>query len=1018
MKKLFSQITSYFIAASLVTSPLLAQAQQQTRGSIRPVPQKYRDNFVKDRNYMANLGYDVRWDHAGRRGLVYDSETKELVMDMPYTSDAELRKHSPSRVESEWVIAMAKLAAEQAADSKAWQKTKDTAALVKNSTKASFVHTYKRLPTESAMFFMAMGAVAAGQLVLDYSQNPIAFHQHIEHQLSPLGVIGFGSFMLTQGIASNIMGAYFGNTKLKYMIPYLGMTAGFFVQSYLSQMLADPNVIVCAKSMMGMKPTQRDFELGATENACDAAYEYLIVKKQLWILAPGLASMLLSSAAAAALQKGAQMGAAKAAGGSFKAVMTGLNTMNQTGRVVSTGVKSLRWLELAVLLTPGQMQVKGIRAVIVHGLQITAFVALDAWFNRWVTAAWKNAFDGMALENTNESLVENINAMKQANWDGDEKPLVENLKEFKTQMADWRMMNMASVYEAHQNWSTALDKMTGTYNAAKSFYIDFADQVRNSRYNLQAQKPLEQIYPLKGVIADGLPEDQVDQYFTFPKNLEQQQVDTVKKAVGYLELKSIDDNSKINPTEKAALKKMIADLNAGLKAYSPERGYFLGRALYEFNRARYTLSQSRSQTQEFMQILDIATQIMGRPDPMLAPGRGYMTMYAAAPVNAEKLKGAQFDHSKHQVGIFAAPTLTDKFVMQMICGPDANNGEMLTKDKYGFQSTFTPPRLHANKVDLSVICTMSNNVKLDHADTFYTRDVKATDGKTYRGYLQYLMANPVAGAIGDAEKSTTEDWWNRTTESQVKAAYENYGRSYNQIVSEMLEAMHRPDRAMMNMGPISNGIAASIEEQQDIYYTMLSDLLHPTKSAFSVKFGMQKTRTRMLPQLAKVKSEFDKLFSMIEAIKVVPAGQMPDFEGKVRCDGPVDYVRIESNLENTDIDAQVQAVQLAIANVGKAMGMNQKPAAGGMMAAPTMEELDAEPVAEVAQVVTLNKQQTAYATEILEGLDALAQEYSTYARIANAVTWDKIQNTKLNAAEQKAFQDKVDKQRSRLTPGR
>lgn len=254
----------------------------------------------------------------------------------------------------------------------------------------------------------------------------------------------------------------------------------------------------------------------------------------------------------------------------------------------------------------------------------------------------------------------------------------------------------------------------------------------------------------------------------------------------------------------------------------------------------------------------------------------------------------------------------------------------------------------------------------------------------------------------------------------MRKAFDSYGRSYNEIVSQMLDAIHRTDRHILNMGPMSNGIAASIQEQQDIYYSMLSDLLYPTKSAFNVKFGMKASKKRMHPQLMKVQAEFDTLFAMIDQIKVVPAGQMPDFEGKVRCDGPVDYVRIESTMENTQIDEQVKKVQVAIANVGKALGMNRQsgPMNTGMTAsAPTMEDIDAEPVAEVTQQVTLNKQQSSYATEILEGLDALAQEYSTYARIANAVTWDKVQNTKEHNQEESSFKDKIQKMKSRLTPG-
>jgi hypothetical protein len=74
-----------------------------------------------------------------------DAKTGDTAMEIPFTPEGQLRRFEPTQLN--------KAIAEELAR-------------VKASGKAAFSHSVKALPTESAIFFMAMGAVVAGQLML------------------------------------------------------------------------------------------------------------------------------------------------------------------------------------------------------------------------------------------------------------------------------------------------------------------------------------------------------------------------------------------------------------------------------------------------------------------------------------------------------------------------------------------------------------------------------------------------------------------------------------------------------------------------------------------------------------------------------------------------------------------------------------------------------------------------------------------------------------------------------------
>ncbi len=84
-------------------------------------------------------------------------------------------------------------------------------------------------------------------------------------------------------------------------------------------------------------------------------------------------------------------------------------------------------------------------------------------------------------------------------WNGSNEGLQKEVTEFREKMLSWRMMNLSEVYEGHQNWSDALKRLTSMFNASYNFYDAFINELRNSRFQQAAVRPLEINYPLNGV---------------------------------------------------------------------------------------------------------------------------------------------------------------------------------------------------------------------------------------------------------------------------------------------------------------------------------------------------------------------------------------------------------------------------------------------------------------------------------------------------------------------------------------
>lgn len=896
--KWFQTILTAIALINMVVSPVAAANWSE----------QDRHKLAQYRDYLEPLGYELTVDPESKNALVFDKNTKKLAMEIPFAEESQLRKFSPKSLNKMMMDEMVR---------------------VKTSSKAAWSHSVRNLPAESAIFFMAMGAVVAGQLITNYSQNPIAMKQHVDHSLSPLGVFGFFTFMYSQGVTSNVLAMYMKNPKFHHMIPYLGMTVGAFLQTYLSQVASDPNVKACAKTMMGGSISDKDRAAGVDEDPCSKAYDYLVIQKKIWEFAPGIVSMLISS---------------------------GLAGVGQS--VLTKAVLRITGVDIALWLVPGKMHVTGVRLLLVKGLQIGAFIALDLWLNRKVVSAWKNFFDGREFNEISSNLSLHMNTMKRNQWTSTDGLLHQELKNFHKKMMDWRMMNMSEVYEAHQNWSQALQQLTSMYNSSQSFYGNFISELRNSRFKQSDMRPLERVYPYIGIKAKDLAEGKEDLYYTNPQFLESMQEESIADGV------AVAEAFLASPKAKSLSVHEGKQLSATLEKLRSTDRLKKAEGLTELARIFDHVARNITASHYYREMVGKMRELMGNPNPMMEIGRGYLATYEQSPIEREKLKGVNY---YRRVGAVATPRITDYLVMQMICGPDIEKGESTVKNSNGFPSVFLPPTIRNTQDDFSICANVGATPMpsvMSYRFPFVSKD------KTHFGAVTYLIDRARPSALGTKDQTQFDTWWKTQTESQMQKAFEDYGKEYDTIVAKMIELIYRKDRSSLNQGPISNGAMNAAFQEQRVYLSILRDLLQPATQykldiANILKGELKDEATR------SVEHQFAILNGLIQSIKVTEIGGR-----KV----------INSSLENYQLEEQLTNIQGALKQVSTVLGVGD----------------DATGAA-----VKLNKNQREVAILCLENLQSLASEIMMYGTMANAVSWEKIRNLKRLNMEQEQFSNEI-----------
>lgn len=887
--------------------------------------EKEKAEVTRFRDFLEPMGYQLHIDTEKKQAEVFDKNTKRLAMVLPFAENRDLKKFSPRTVQELIVKEMSK---------------------INHANQASFSSTLKNMPAESAMFFMAMGAVMAGQLITNYSQNPIAMKQHIDHQLSPLGAFGFFVFMYSQGFTANVLSMYLKNPKFHYVIPYLGMTVGAFLQTYLSSVMADPNVKMCAKQMLSAKGALKT-STQQEEDPCEKAYEHLVLKKKIWEFAPGIASMLIS--------------AGLAAGG--QALLT-------------KAVLRVTGFDLAVWLTPGTMQVKGVRMLLAKGLQLSAFVAIDIWLNRKVTYAWKNVFDGRSFDSQINQMNEKLHKHHSQKWTSPSKDLVADLKEYHSKMIDWRMMNMSEVYEAHQAWQEALKNLISMYSASYSYYSSFVNEVRSIKYEQKDNKALLRNYPFNGVKIHDFELNPYDMTLTHAPFVEGLQTETVLRAADKMEEKMKERYyNKMIPKEKQELKEILTQLRSGKReqvALGLKKAYDIHSMPYRYNVHSLLLRNA----------IYTLTKELGPFEPLLEPGRGFGITFENSS-EGQSLKDIPFYKN---VGAYPAKNITDYMMLQMVCGHNIETqGNVVHTPKIagqftGYPSVFLPPKIveNSNNIDFCKPKYSSKNiVGLKNQSNIYTDVLTNAQGKKFKGMISYIAHNIKTTVAGSATESRFQNWWEKNTDQQMRQAFSEYSIYYNEVVAKMLGRIFNRTRSAWNKGPISNGlINASYQELRT--YLFLLEEIQAGKNQPRIEPQNYLTQTVSDKELLKIDQLYTELVNMLAQIKA-----LKNKKGYI----------ITSNIENYQLEEKVQQIQNQLTQVSELFGVGENSYRAQM---------------------TLTDSQKEVVVAVLEHIQSLASETMMYGSIANAVSWEKMRGLEQQNLQNGQFKNEVQEKLSQI----
>jgi hypothetical protein len=884
------------------------------------------------------------------------------------------------------------------------------------------VHTVQNFRQESIYFFLGMGAVALSQVVFNNAQNPVGLEQHIQHSLSPMGMAGFAVFMYVNNLTTTSLQTFMKTPAFMKYLPYLGMSAGFMGQSVFSHFMSDPNIKYC---IFKKAVTDDAMNAGVDEKPCNKAIENFADLR----LAPSMTSMLLSTMLAGKAQEGVKALAMKA----------------------KNPILKLTGFDIALAIAPGKIQVTGIRAVLVNGLgkvaQITAFVAIDAWLNRIVTYGWKNTFDGKDFWNMDNRIASRVKDLKAnnwveltikkedpgilpasiANWLSEDRSLEDQLTYFQKRMTDWRMTNLADVYEAHQNWNTALGQLIGNFKGSYEFYQTIIDKIRVSRYDLSPVKPLDRPYPLTGVKPYNVAPDAYNSMLTHVKLFETYQRDNLavvakmlvppilartypmipgkdvqeitkqpfaRENIAVTALSNSIEESKIEKADMENFVK-IQSLFNGLDVKERNKiGSFrqailsnddtvLAKALYNLRKEQ--VPALKDPEKPFSKMITALIEIVGAPSPQLEPGRGYLLGYQYAPSKQEFINGVDF---KHGSSIFGTRLITDYYLMQMVCGPDVRVGESLISEKteWGYPARFKPPMIRPAKHQFTNECI--SGYAFMEPDSIYSYKF-SQDGKPYRGFLSYVRDNVDDSIIGQKLGSSKfKDWWDARTIPQMKDAFDVYAVRYDEIVVKMMRTLHyqravgpedfvyetlgvnQNGKNTLNRGPIFNGTLSAITQEERLYLAVLEQMISPER-AYDFHIDRALNYKTQVPALQEIDNELMKLVKLLDKIQIV------EKDGRER---------IQSSLENAELTSQVEAVETAITTVRQAMGVDT-PGIG----------VEGNPLA-------FTETQKKVAKVALASLSKLAAEVANYGNIAHAVSWDKIHD----GASGKTTQTKTD----------
>ncbi len=776
--------------------------------------------------------YIYTTDKATNVVTVYDMTKQQdpIVGMFQLSTPKELQEFSPSRMKTKLI---------------------NTAKSVGKAGVGGVQHTVVNMPMEAGVFYTAMGAVSAFYLFNNFGQNPAALQMNNDQQLSLLGGTSLFMFLASQNATSNIAQLAIKNRSWHVLLPYLGMTVGTMAQNYWMGLWTDPNVKACVKEWFG-NVTKVD---GAYEDPCEKAYEYLTVQKP-WEFAPGLTSMMVTTIGLA----GAQTVAAKGILRAEKAV---------TEKVISSAVRRQLvqkiLIRVAGFINPAStpyLAATGLWLYLTKFSNLSLFAAIDHKVSQTISFATKNLQEGVSvpflktIQRTSEQLTQHIAYQKENGWNvkPTEKACAENkhadcsgfyeeINRFTDQMKSWRMSNSAEVMESQASWQTYLGKLVTNYNTSKEFYRYFIEQARvlvNLGEDPDDKKLLTRYYPFWGVQTTGTKE--IDStFFTDPHLPESEQFEFVQKfqqdMLAWVQSKQ-KSAATLHPSDKKFLE-TITKYFLNNKGDTPEAKLRLGLGIDAARRYAQQKFISGEQFQNMYTEVSKLLEEIPKASPKLYRGQGMIAAMERIPQIANGYKELDVPWSHTMIRY---RSMSDFYLMSMLCGPDIEKGEPMISSLWGFPAKFTPPSIANTRSDLSKADSICSGFGTGNADLLYSYPVvgpyrwsKTQTRATYNGPFDYLKFNLRPSLLGDAKEKPFDNWWKTRTEAQMTASFNKFQDLYKENIAKLLEKLNQREISRWNLrGTAANGLMLNIFQELRVNLLILGEIL---KDSYALKTG-------------------------------------------------------------------------------------------------------------------------------------------------------------------------------------
>jgi hypothetical protein len=692
----------------------------------------------------------------------------------------------------------------------------------------------KQFPMEAFSFFVAIGAVTTSELIFNFSKNPVAMSQFLQSQADPVGQLGFAAFIMANGVTSEPLMMVTQSPTLRYFIPYLGMSVGMMASNIVHEIGHFPHLWECA--------IQR--------TNCDKAYEawldYRFSEKwEQW--APGLISLVVSTAASGVLEIGIRAGA---------------------GAVI-------RWLgvELALSATPTGWAARAGRWVYKIS-QLAGFVYIDHLIYEPIHQAYQNAF-GLSQRLQDSAARLSQSGLSVARWipqdsriplcdlkrlrrkgESCEEDFAYRIFVWQRDMAHWFELNLSAVLMSHQNWLQFLSELAHSYQSHKSFYLDFVTHLWSTRYlykNTQ-ESVLAKTAPLFGVKLNAKDFPAPEEYLFRPNAVEKQQYEYLRSALDQL-MRSKDWLAIKNQMSGTELR-LWRVIEQGLVS---ERLEDIGRSLQH---VRFILRKDVPLLREaqplssgkMYRLAQMIYSTLGEPKPLLAPGALYLSLSADPEEKQSKLQAQQM-------------------AWAMLRGEDSTqkNSSLVKTNWSGFAISLKAPRLVQNPPQVLSPQWSSINTP-EHQWEPGWHKVQSAHGKT-NAWL-YLLTQVSPEAFGDSQGAGIERWWESRVDHSIRTALQKYQAEYNKIIENFRTLLLKQEDSWLNRtGGFSNNPLRLAEQSMDVHFSLLY-LASP--KAMSLK---KSAPEESLLQLAKrILPELEREDRIIAQLRQAFYQQISDFK--------------------------------------------------------------------------------------------------------------------------------------------